>query len=665
MLRFFTLSLLLILTSCSKKPVEVTGQIFVITQGRENIKMGGVEVLVVPDEEFRKKAKEVVTWMQQEVKAEAQRKVDSDHMTDFINWVIELEKTSSFKIPELPKIREGIVKESDMASGLIESAMKRDLQTRSFIKMFVGDGEKMVFTTDADGKFTLPLRGKAWFHAMAERQVGDNSEGYIWLKGFQAPDGASKASLVIANDDDIKDEDELYSMLAGVCEVQGQLENFRKVDVSENMKSLVKRYREEAESAEAKAEKDAAEAKAQAERDVAETKAKADEAYKKFSGSRAGEERIIEIVPGVKMTFCWCPPGEFMMGSPASEEDRSDDEDQVKVTINNGFWMAKTELTQAQWQAVMGSNPSHFKGENQPIEMVRWSDSQKFIEKLNASIGSADGGWMSLPTEAQWEYAARAGEMGPHPGGPLQEVAWYGDNCGNRPHPVGAKRSNAWGLHDMLGNVWEWCADWYDDDLSGGVDPKGAAKGPYRVCRGGLNYDYADGNRVASRYCDMPENANQYTGFRVVRSSVPANNPSAPTNTSTLSVNFSGCWETEKLNAGGGGWTQIWLEIKQKDDQISGVYSVGYFIGDEPQEGDDGNQNPFIGTVKGNTATIKFDPENFSPGYLENVKYQDPADGKSPASATFTMSGESLIVNVTEREIVEGLRAKIAFKKTK
>ena len=515
---FFALSLLLILTSCSKKPVEVTGQIFVITQGRENIKMGGVEVLVVPDEEFRKKAKEVVTWMQQEAKAEAQRKVDSDHMTDFINEVIELEKTSSLKIPELPKIRESIVKESSVASGLIESAMKGDLQTRALINIFAGNGEKMGFTTDADGKFTLPLKGKAWFHAMAERKVGDNSEGYIWLKGFEAPDSVSKASLVISNDDDIKDEDELYSMLAGACVVQGQLENFRKVDVSENMKSLVERHREEVESAKAKAEKDAAEAKVKAERDVAEAKAKADEAYKKFSGSRAGEERVMEIAPGVKMTFCWCPPSEFMMGSPPYEADRGSDEDQVKVTLSKGFWIGKTEVTQAQWEAVMGSNPSHFKGTNLPVESVSWNDAQKFLQKIDPVLAATDGWKTILPTEAQWEYAARAGDSWRYSGGNnIDEVAWYNGNSSSRTNPVGIKKSNAWGLHDMSGNVREWCHDWYDKRIGGG-DPAGAISGSRRVLRGGSWVYIASHCRVADRVKDVPSLTSNRIGFRVVRS---------------------------------------------------------------------------------------------------------------------------------------------------
>jgi formylglycine-generating enzyme required for sulfatase activity len=497
---FFALSVLLALPSCSKKPVEVTGQIFVITQGRENIKMGGVEVLVVPDEEFRKKAKEVVTWMQQEVKAEAQRKVDSDHMTDFINEVIELEKTSPLKIPELPKIRESIVKESDMASGLMESAMKRDLQTRSLIKMFAGDGEKVVFTTDADGRFTLPLNGKTWFHAMAERKVGDNSESYIWLKGFEAPDGVSKASLVISNDDDINDEDELYSMLAGACEVQGQLENFRNVEVSEKMKSLVGRHREE----------------------VAQAKARAEETYKKFPGSRAGEERVWQIAPGVTMTFCWCPAGQFMMGSPSSEADRGSNEEQVKVTLSKGFWMGKTEVTQAQWLAVIGSNPSHFRGTNIPVEKVSWNDAQEFLKKIDEVLAATDGWKTMLPTEAQWEYAARAGESWLYSGSDkLDEVAWYGDNSSDKTNSVGMKKANAWGLHDMSGNVTEWCRDWYGEKLPGGTDPQGAASGSFRVCRGG-GWGYgADGSRVAYRGLNGPTNTYYYVGFRVLRSSGP------------------------------------------------------------------------------------------------------------------------------------------------
>ena len=500
MLRFFALSLLLLLSSCSKKPVEVTGQIFVITQGRDNIKMGGVKVLVVPDVDFQN-AKEVLTWMQQEAKDEAQRKADSDHMTKFINEVIELEKTSSLIIPELSKIRESVIKESEITFGLVDSAMKRDLITRAWIKMFPSDVKKIELITDADGRFTLPINGKAWFYASAERRVGNESEEYLWLKGFEAPDGASKASLVISNDDDINDEEELYSMLAGACEVQGQLEDFRKVEVSDEMKSLVERYREE----------------------VAEAKAKAEEVYKKFPGSRAGEERVWQIAPGVTMTFCWCPAGQFMMGSPSSEADRGSNEEQVKVTLSKGFWMGKTEVTQAQWQAVMGNNPSLIKGANLPVGCESWNDAQEFLQKIDPVLAATDGWKTMLPTEAQWEYAARAGESWIYSGSNnLDEVAWYYENDGSAMNPVGMKKANAWGIHDMSGNVYEWCEDWYDEKLSGGVDPAGASLASIRVFRGGCWHINAKNCRVADRSFNfVPSYTYYHIGFRVLRSSPP------------------------------------------------------------------------------------------------------------------------------------------------
>ena len=241
-----------------------------------------------------------------------------------------------------------------------------------------------------------------------------------------------------------------------------------------------------------------------------------------FIGMRAGEERDWEIAPGVKMTFCWCPPGEFLMGSPETEEDRFDDEDQVHVALTKGFWMAKTQVTQKQWVAIMGENPSRFKGDNWPVEKVSWNDAQEFLEKLNEKIGSDDGGKMALPTEAQWEYACRAGEPGPYSGGTIDEVAWYGDNSDSKTHPVGMKKSNAWGLHDMHGNVREWCADWYDAELEGGVDPTGPSSDWVRVGRGGSWNFNAFHCRAANRnsFLTPPDSRNALNGSRVARSSV-------------------------------------------------------------------------------------------------------------------------------------------------
>jgi formylglycine-generating enzyme required for sulfatase activity len=239
------------------------------------------------------------------------------------------------------------------------------------------------------------------------------------------------------------------------------------------------------------------------------------------SSLRAGDEKEIEVKRGINVTFCWIPPGSFTMGSPTNEEGRSDNENQVEVTLSKGFWMAKTEVTQAQWEAVMGSNPSHFKGADLPVDKVSWDDVQEFLKKINAFVGNLEREKMVLPTEAQWEYACRAGAPGPYSGGSIGEMAWYRDNSGRKTRPVGTKKPNAWGLHDMHGNVREWCADWYASGLQGGVDPQGANSGTNRVNRGGGWYGNANNCRVADRNNGDPSSTNNVIGFRVARSSVP------------------------------------------------------------------------------------------------------------------------------------------------
>jgi formylglycine-generating enzyme required for sulfatase activity len=225
-------------------------------------------------------------------------------------------------------------------------------------------------------------------------------------------------------------------------------------------------------------------------------------------GSEAGQERDFEIAPGVRITMCWIPPGEFLIGSSGGEKGRDDDETQHRVTISKGFWLAKTETTQAQWQAVMGSNPSHFKGDALPVEKVSWNDiagSGGFIEKVNRSIPTE--GWrFSLPTEAQWEYACRAGTTGTY-AGDLDQMAWYEANSGKQAHPVGGKKANDWGLHDMHGNVLEWCADRYGTYSSVPVtDPVGAPSGTSRVLRGGS----WNGNAI---YCSAANRISSYAAF--------------------------------------------------------------------------------------------------------------------------------------------------------
>lgn len=239
---------------------------------------------------------------------------------------------------------------------------------------------------------------------------------------------------------------------------------------------------------------------------------------------RAGEEREFEIAPGLSIVMCWIPPGEFLMGSPEDEEGRHNIETQHRVVITKGYWLAKTPVTQSQWQAVMGNCPSHFKGGDLPVERVSWLDicgdeSQTggFLEAINRV--TSGGERFDLPTEAQWEYACRAGTIGPRYGD-MGEIAWYHENCENKTQPVSQKKSNQWGLHDMLGNVNEWCADWHDKHPYGAmVDPMGAPSGTHRVVRGGSWYGYAISCRAAIRYYYYPDVANSYVGFRIARRS--------------------------------------------------------------------------------------------------------------------------------------------------
>ncbi|MBT3196101.1 MAG: formylglycine-generating enzyme family protein [Gammaproteobacteria bacterium] len=237
-----------------------------------------------------------------------------------------------------------------------------------------------------------------------------------------------------------------------------------------------------------------------------------------------------------------------MMGSPTSEPGRDNDERQHRVKLTEGYWMGKYEVTQGQWKKVMGNNPSNFTscGSSCPVEMISWEDTQSFIRKLNGR----GNGTFKLPSEAQWEYAARAGSTtalysgnltikGKNNGPELDPISWYGGNsgvhysggydcsgwsekqyssnsCGT--HPVGKKQPNNYGLYDMSGNVWEWVNDWKGGYPTGTVtDPEGPSSGRSRVYRGGSWLHYAGSLRSADRYDDSPSYRNRYLGVRLLR----------------------------------------------------------------------------------------------------------------------------------------------------
>jgi len=280
-----------------------------------------------------------------------------------------------------------------------------------------------------------------------------------------------------------------------------------------------------------------------------------------ITGASVGEERDFEIAPGIVMTMCWIPPGHFHMGSPDHESGRRDDMEGPyhRVDINEGFWLAKTELTQKQWLACGGVDTSarpskslggmistyfsdkdplpvemnaKFRGENLPAQRIEWKEAKAWCAELTKrqhAHGSLPTGWeFTLPTEAQWEYACRAGTTTSLNNGKdvsagndekackhLDEIAWYLNNSDRQPHPVGLKKPNAWGLHDMQGNVQEWCDDLYRPYPYGQNIPEPNPEyAEFRSFRGGAWTCWAEGCRSASRRRYAPDYFDHGLGLR-------------------------------------------------------------------------------------------------------------------------------------------------------
>lgn len=249
-------------------------------------------------------------------------------------------------------------------------------------------------------------------------------------------------------------------------------------------------------------------------------------------------------LPALKMRFIRIEPGEFQMGSPADEPARANDELQHQVRLTKPYFIQASEVSQAQYKAVTGDNPSYFKGDDLPVENVSWEDAVRFCEKLS----EREKRKFRLPTEAEWEYAARAGKPGPVSGtGNLDEMAWYANNSGKerleasrlwdtepndyfnrllkngcRTRPVGTGTPNDWGLHDMHGNVTEWVADWfsanYFREQAAQVDPQGPPQSNLgsRVMRGGSWGSDPRNCRIANRDWNVPGTRTPSCGFRVV-----------------------------------------------------------------------------------------------------------------------------------------------------
>ncbi|WP_099468967.1 formylglycine-generating enzyme family protein [Konateibacter massiliensis] len=239
--------------------------------------------------------------------------------------------------------------------------------------------------------------------------------------------------------------------------------------------------------------------------------------YERKAENALPEEIRIELSAGVSMEFVLIEAGSFFMGSYEGEGDE-DEQSRHKVTITEAFYIGKYEVTQKQWNLVMGDNPSHFEGTDNPVDTVSWTDSVAFTEKLS-ELAQRN---ITLPTEAQWEYACRSGSDTKWFFGASEESAgeygWIDSNAQGTTHPVGLKKPNPWGVYDMYGNVQEWCLDWYADSYSGTAskDPQGAKDGASRIIRGGGWGDFPDNARSAYRNASGEEIENDGIGFRCV-----------------------------------------------------------------------------------------------------------------------------------------------------
>lgn len=257
-------------------------------------------------------------------------------------------------------------------------------------------------------------------------------------------------------------------------------------------------------------------------------------------GKEAGQVRNDNRL---EMELVWCPPGKFKMGSPDSELKRAMNEGpQVEVNLTKGFWLGKCEVTQGQWESLMETTPwdgqaGVQEGDHNPATFVNWEDATEFCNQLTSrerNAGRLPKEWVyTLPTEAQWEYACRAGTTTPFFFGDdvweLGNYAWFGkfyEEDGKQTvasdlyaHEVALKKPNPWGLHDVHGNVWEWCQDWYGPTIDGGTDPVGPVKGSERVVRGGGFFEPSWASRSARRGGSMVTKRKNgrvnYVGFRV------------------------------------------------------------------------------------------------------------------------------------------------------
>lgn len=535
--------------------MEISGQIFVVTAGRANIKMGLVDVHAVADEDFKKLAASLTETIRKGVAEDSQAAVDEAARLALIREIeIKAVAAPVSALPELEALRDEVLgRELPQRPGKMSFEL-----AASMLGVFLPAASAK---SDADGRFNLALNGKVWLVARANRTLGkDKEESYLWILPWERPASVSGAPLLLSNDCNVDELDELYATLARANGGETSLQAERQQSAEPNWVASLQLAREKVQTLVAEA---IAKDKQKAEQEAIAAQVKL--AQEALAAKEAMHKRAAQSA----QTLARIPAGSFSMGDSFGEGAST--ERPVRQVTVSAFYFGKTEVTKQQWDEVKDWAAGHGytdmsagegKAANHPVTGVNWWDAVKWCNARSELEGLvpcyAVGGspmrvgtkvpevnWLAkgyrLPTEAEWERAARGGLSGKrfpwgdtisHSQANYYSISSYAYDAsptrGNHPSygggtsPVGSFTANAYGLQDMAGNVWEWCWDWYGTYASGAQsDPRGEASGSARVLRSGGWSGNARDCRAADRYGYDPGGQGRYLGFRVLRSSVP------------------------------------------------------------------------------------------------------------------------------------------------
>lgn len=478
---------------CRRSP-EIQGQVFVVQDGQENRKLALVGIHVVSEVQLKHVAAKVVTEQLQSNADLAARKAKvEEQQQSLLKMEEDLTRVPAqvSGMPEYQALLQSVARrraQLGLDYQTYAASNTLSLRERLFDRLPPAQAK-----TDADGEFRMRAAKGQWLLAQAERKGADGIQTLVWV----VPIPRGEAKLLLANDNQVRGVQGLWDLLGSVSGVSTQPLPLP----SPSLEDLGGWMAETRQKAQRLMSKELVRAEAQKKQRLE----LASQATSRMArgGLSPGEQLFLQAGEEA-FAVRWIPPGRFMMGSSTNEVGVEKDETPHEVVLTQGFFIMETECPQRLWAGIMTNNPSRFQGEDLPVDRINWHEAREFCQKLTQvqrSKGWIPAGWTwELPTEAQWEYSARAGSGDTPVAARLDERAWYQSNSQETTHPVGQRTPNAWGLTDVLGNVYEWCLDGYGDYPQGPVtDPQGTPTSPLKVFRGGSCLSTALGSRLGFR----------------------------------------------------------------------------------------------------------------------------------------------------------------------